>query len=186
MKTNILSRNFIIAISMLFATAVQAQMSDHRFNLMFAQAFEEVVAGDHALAQPSLEQLHKARPENAQVSYLLGLSLLKQGRSAQRAVELLNAASAQFSPSHQHGSASDASAPGSVFLMLGDALAATGRHKEAVNAYRTYMTTISLASIQRKSEVIQRIRDARDAMAAASSASNDSHGMFAQLTIGEK
>jgi hypothetical protein len=183
MKTNILSRNFLIAISLLFATAVQAQMSDHRFNLMFAQAFEEIVAGDHALAHPTLEQLHKARPENAQVSYLLGLSLLKQGRSAQQAATLLTAASAKFDPAHNHGNVTDASAPGSVFLMLGDVLAAIGRHKEAVNAYRTYMTTISLASIQRKSEVIERIREAREAMAAANT---DNHGLLAQLTTAAK
>lgn len=178
MKTNILSRNFLTAIAMLFVTVAQAQMSDHRFNLMFAQAFEEVVAGHHGLAQPSLELLHRARPEHAQVSYLLGLSLLKQNRAEQRAAALLATASGQFSPSHQHGSAADVSAPGSVFLMLGDALVATGRYQEAVNSYRTYMTTISLASIQRKAEVIERIRDARQAMAVANT---NNHGLLAQI-----
>ncbi|MCF8256144.1 MAG: hypothetical protein K9J06_01225 [Flavobacteriales bacterium] len=183
MRTNNFIRTIVLAITMLVSTAVHAQMSDHRFNLLFAQAFEDVMAGDHCLAQPVLEQLHRSRPQNAHVNYLLGLALMKQGRDADRAAQLLLLASARFDPRHGHGRSEDESAPGSVFFLLGDALAMTGRHAEAVNAYRTYMTTISLASIQRKSEVIQRIRDAREAMAAADT---NNHGLLAQLTTDAK
>lgn len=159
-------RILTLASGLLMMTTAQAQMSDHRFNRMFDEAFGELMAGDLTTAQGSFEHLHRHRPENSHVSYLLALTLVQQGRDHERAVTLLGNASGHFSPEHRHGNPEATSVPGNVFLLLGDALHATGQHDKAVNAYRTYMTTISMASIHRKSEVIQRIRDAREAMTA--------------------
>ncbi len=161
-------RTLCLAICLLLTNTLRAQMSDHRFARLFNQAFEEVMAGHHAAARSSLEELHRARPEHAHVSYLLGLTMVKQEDVSERTVTLLRKASQHFDPAHRQGSPEETNAPGTVFLMMGEALAELGKHEDAIRAYRTYMTTISLASIQRKSEVIERIRQSREAMAAGS------------------
>ncbi len=157
-----------LAFGLFLNNALQAQMSDHQFVRQFDQAFDEVMAGHHNAAQSSLEQLHRARPENAHVSYLLGLTMVRQDAVSARTISLLHKASQHFDPAHRQGSSDETNAPGTVFLMLGEALAELGKHEDAIRAYRTYMTTISLASIQRKSEVIERIRQSREAMVAGS------------------
>ncbi len=165
MKTNF-SFRFIFAVQFLMLASTfgaQAQMSQHKYGQLFAQAFEEVQLGNYAAAEPMLAKLHKADASHAQVAYLLGLTYVKQGHDLQEAAILLSKASKRYNAAHQHGRVEDTTAPSAVWLVLGEALAATGRSAEAVGAYRTYMTTIPMASIQRKSEVIERIRMAKNA-----------------------
>jgi predicted Zn-dependent protease len=169
--------NFRNALAILITVAISAsmangQMSQHKFNQMFAQAFEEVLVGKYEAALPMLEKLHQADPAHAQTAYLLGLSYVKQGGHTNKAVEVLQLASGRYDAAHQHGRVEDSTAPASVWMVLGDALSAAGRNKEAVMAYRTYMTTIPMASIQRKSEVISKIRMAKQADAPALYADN--------------
>lgn len=161
---------------------VHAQMSDHRFNRMYSEAFEELLIGNHAAALPMLQVLQQARPDNAQMSYLLGMTLLRTGKDVARAADLLRMATGRFNPEHRHGHPDDVTAPGNAFLLLGDALAAIGQNKEAIGAYRTYMTTIAMAPIQRKSEVIQRIREVRALDAALVTTAGAFDGQLAILT----
>jgi len=179
MKTTFIT--LIACFTLSASVQVHAQMSKHRFDRLFEQAFGDVLVGNYTAAQPALEQLTKADADHAQVAYLLGLVYVKQGREATAAVALLQSASKRFNARHQHGRVEDTSAPGAVWLLLGDALAATGRHVEAVSAYRTYMTTISMASIQRKSEVIERIQVAKRNAGFDKHATNGSTEQFAAL-----
>lgn len=181
MKTNINFRQLLSMLAIILASAsiAYAQMSQHKFNQIFAQAFEEVLVGKYEAAIPSLEKLHQADPAHAQTAYLLGLSYVKQGHQNEKAVEVLQLASKKFDAAHQHGRVEDSTAPGSVWMVLGDALTAAGKNAEAVMAYRTYMTTIPMASIQRKSEVIAKIRAAKQADAPALFADNGRDGQLA-------
>lgn len=181
MKTAFTYTTLIVLFIYCTPAHVQAQMSTHRYNSLFEQAFGDVLVGNYSAAQPVLEQLLKADANHAQTAYLLGLVYVKQGRELVAAASILNAASKRYDARHQHGRVDDSTAPGSVWLLLGDALASTGRNAEAVSAYRTYMTTIAMASIQRKSEVIERIQLAKRNAGLDKQATSGNSELFATL-----
>jgi len=154
----------IIATALLIFNGFEAsaQLSDHRFHRTCSEAYEALLAGQDHHALTKLEYLHRARPENDHVAYLLGMVGLRTGRlEAQEVQRLLAQAALSYNPAHRHGDPTDMTAPRTVWLHLGEALAMAGRPKEAIDAYRTYMTTIAMAPKEHKSEVIARIAELR-------------------------
>lgn len=170
--TNITTVLLLIMFSMGSATA---QMSDHKFQQLFTNAFAQLVEGEHERALPTLRTLADQRPQHAQVGYLAAMTILHTGGDATEAYGLLKAASKKFDPMHRYGDVNDRSAPAKVWFHLGNACMQRARYREAVNAYSTYMTCVPLSSIEHKKMVLKRIKEARDAQQqmARSSAQNN-------------
>ncbi len=155
----------IIATALLIINGFEAsaQLSDHRFHRTCSEAYEALLSGQDRLALQKLEYLNRARPENDHVAYLLGMVGLRTGSlETQQVQRLLAQAALNYDPAHRHGDPTDSTAPRTVWLHLGESLALAGRNKEAIYAYRTYMTTIAMAPKEHKSEVIARITELRN------------------------
>lgn len=150
-----------VAAVMNISTA-SAQMSPYKFKQQFDIAFAKIVEGNYSEAIPVLEKLHKNDNEHGQVAFLLGMCEVKTNAVTEETVNVLRTASKYFDQFHQRGLVDDRTAPAKVWNYLAKALADQNETKEAITAYRNYMSCIPLASLDHKRDVMYAIRSLKN------------------------
>lgn len=164
--------SIVIATCMFQITASKAQMSQYKFEQLFNEAFSNILETNYEEAIPMLEKLHEADPDHAQVGYFLGMCQVKSQDVTESTVEILRKASAKYDYFQQIGRVEDRTSPANVWFYLAKVYSQQHRFDEAIVAYRTYMSCIPMASIEKKRNVIDAIAEARKQKARWESGSN--------------
>ncbi|MGB0368966.1 MAG: hypothetical protein ACPGD8_06145 [Flavobacteriales bacterium] len=151
----------VVLVSILSSASSKAQMSQYKFEQKFNTGFAQIMNGDYAQASTVFEQLHKADKSHGQVSYLLGLTLMKMGKADDLALEALEQATLTYNYQHQQGRVEDKTAPARAFYYLAKVCAYQGKFDAAIQAYRNYMSCIPLASVDHKREIIRAIKQTK-------------------------
>ena len=164
MKTikNIAAVALVMTMGIIQSNNADAQMSDYKYAQLFDQAFELVLEGNHRQAIPMLTKLYDSDGNHGQVQYLLGMCRMKCGIVDAFTVHVLEKAAKNYNFQHQRGRVEDRTAPARAWFHLAEACAETQRKAAAIEAYRNYMTCVSLASIDHKSMVISRIKELKN------------------------
>ncbi len=143
------------------SSSAQTQVNQYKFNQLFNQAFSNILAVDYERALPILNRLHQSDESHAQVSYLLAMCYLETEQELTKAVQLLESSLERYDAYHQFGRVEDRTAPFKAWGLLAEAYMKTGRYREAVVTYRTYISTIPWVSIEQKQQIIARIDEAQ-------------------------
>lgn len=157
MKTvKTISASIMLLLSL---NAAHAQLSPYKFNQLFDEAFQNVMVANYAEAIPVLNTLIKSDAEHAQVQFLLAMCSMKEGKATERELRLLESSVKRYDPLHQSGRVESRTAPATAWFFLAEAYAQLKHHTKAVNAYRNYMSSISLASIDHKKKIMDLIAE---------------------------
>lgn len=145
----------------MYAGQAEAQMSNYKFKQQFDKAFEHTLNGENAQALAIFQRLHAADKNHGQVTYLLALNHIKIQGAGEEAASYLNEAISKVSYYHQVGRVEDKTVPVKAWYYLAQSLAETNDYSSAINAYRNYMSSIQLAPLAHKREIVHAIQDLR-------------------------
>ena len=154
---------------LLDADTSRAQMSEYKFKQQFDIAFQLVLDGQHEEALPIFARLNKADVSHGQVQYLYAVSMMKADRVTNTTAVLLEKAAVVASLYHQVGRVEDKTAPVKVWMYLAKAYESSNAYDKAIDAYRNYMSSIPMASIEHKRGIVASIKKLREEKLAANS-----------------
>lgn len=134
-------QKLVLPLLVLFALSAAAQDDPKGQNFNEAK----IALANHKLNQaiPILEKLWSSDQNNANLNYLLGLCYVKEDVNLNKAVEMLETASAIYTTDYSAGSGKERRAPEYVYYYLTIAYSKTGKCEEALRSLNKFYQVYS-------------------------------------------
>ncbi len=142
--------------SLLLSMSVQAQRASY-FRRLFVDAEYYFLYEDYRDALPFYLELHNAYPDNANISYRIGLCYLNIPNEKHKSIPFFEKASKSITQSYNEGYFTETQAPREVYLHYGRALRIRNEFQKSSNAFTKYSSLLTDADSVAKSVVTKEL-----------------------------
>lgn len=159
-------KRFLILTIIIFSFGL-LKAQDDRAKVLFDDAIFYFYENDYEEALVYLVQLERMKKDNANTSYMMGVSYLVSGLDKKKSVEYLERASAEITNDYKEGSIKEERAPIEVLLYLGDAYLIQNDIESSTKAYNKFKSSLTedvseyeeyMLTVNRKLETIENVK----------------------------
>jgi|GEM_PF-3465892 len=142
----------VVGLQSISAHSQPVGISQYKFNLLFENAFELMLAGEWDKALPTFITLYQNDSSNSNICYLTGFCLYKLRLQPALAIQLFEKAALSVDPLYEKGISEERKAPISVFYYLGELRFMEGDFQESLTSYMRYLAWLPGSQIHARNE----------------------------------